>query len=296
MPVLSSGPGSLIGRVAALLDGPDSPKPRPEWLRVMEAIVDGLKGSRLAVEPFTMAWEGLFTLTTLLDHLQDGDELSPLWFAQLPQPQQYQLIFGAYAIRQRAVTGPYRHVPAHRVARLQQLWSSCVEYIAEGQYRDLTETVAATVEAGQSTLDVYEAIIELKAGTLFELGFGGVAMLCTDDEAQVDAARGAGKLFGMLLQYGDDLLDSSDQQRQQSTITLQRALEGFHLEGGHESSTQLMWAFIYTTYVRSLTSVIAPLPEAVQQAIQGLVSETFGVPPAPIAEAVKGRGESSHEP
>lgn len=296
MPVLPSAPRSLVTHVAALLADPDSPQPRSEWLRVLEVVAEGLNNSPRAVEPFVLAWGRLFTLTTLLDHLQDGDDLAPLWFAQLPSALQYQLLFGAYVLQQHAVLGPYTHVPTHRVACLQDFWASCVALIAEGQYRDLTASVDAPHAAGSSTLDTYEALIALKAGTLFELGFGGVAMLCTDHQPHIGAARDAGKIFGMLLQYGDDLLDSQAQQRQPTALTLPRALERFQLADTPIGSTEEIWASLATAYVRALSVVLTPLPPRVQTAIQDLVAATFGVRAARPPAAVEARGEVVDEP
>lgn len=296
MDLLSDKPGSLGARVTTLLDGPDTPKARPEWVRVIEVIVEAFGGDPFDFEPFIQSWQDLYTATLLLDHLQDGDKLAPSWFAQLPQPVQYHLVFSAYALAQSFVIGPYRGIPEHRVARLVKFWSVSVTLIAEGQYRDLTEAVGVTIADGQSPLDVYEAIIGLKAGSLFALGFGGAAILTTDSDECIEAAINAGKIFGMLLQYGDDLLDADGQLHQPSTITLERALHGARPFGHEEGTTHLTWAFIYATYVQSLVAVLAPLPGSVREAIRGLVLDTFGAPPEPIAELVKGIGEARDEP
>lgn len=287
---------ALRERVASLLNSQETSGPRPEWVRVIGDIVKAFGYSVLTTEPFIRSWQELYTLTILLDHVQDGDELAPTWFAQLPQALQYHLIFSTYALAQDSVHGPYPDIPEHRVARLLHLWSRSVTHLAEGQYRDLTETATDDIEGSQSLLDSYEAIIRLKTGVLFALGFGGAAVLTTDDEDCINAALGAGEIFGMLLQYGDDLLDAEAQSQQRSTITLQRALQRSLPEGSEEGTAQLTWAFVYATYVRSLATILAPLPASVRDAIQLLVQETFGPPPAPIAEAVTRIDVSHDEP
>lgn len=276
----------LRERVTSLLNSKEVAGPRPEWIRVIGDIVKAFGYNVLTTEPFIRSWQELYTLTLLLDHVQDGDELAPPWFAQQPQALQYHLIFSTYALAQDSVHGPYPHIPEHRVARLLRLWSRSVTHLAEGQYRDLTETATDGIEGSQSLLDSYEAIIRLKTGALFALGFGGAAVLTTDDEDCINAALGAGEIFGMLLQYGDDLLDAEAQAHQRSTITLQRALQRSLPEGSEEGTAQLTWAFVYVAYVRSLATILAPLPASVRDAIQLLVQETFGPPPASIAEAV----------
>lgn len=296
MHLLSLERGPLAEHVAALWNDPDTTTTRPEWPQVMEVIAEALGAKGCSVEPFIQAWRQLYSTTLLLDHLQDGDELDPAWFARLPQPLQYHLVFGAYALSQKAVSGPYHDIPEHRVTRLLQFWSLSITLIAEGQYQDLTGTIAASVTDGRSPLDMYEEIIALKAGALFALGFGGVAILATDDEECIDAAINAGKIFGMLLQYGDDLLDVERQRSQSSTLTLPRALRAAFPAADEHRSAQLTWAFVYASYLQSLCSILAPLPTLARDAVHGLVRDTFGTPPAPIVQVVKGIDEPRDKP
>jgi glucose-6-phosphate isomerase len=101
-------------------------------------------------------------------------------------------------------------------------------------------------------------------------------MLATDDEAVIAAVITAGTLFGMLLQYSDDLFDEPTQANA-ATLTLQRALVAAHpsLEAT-EATGQASWMVLHTAYSDAISKTIAPLPVPTRQTIEHLLRESFG--------------------
>lgn len=278
-----TGTEPYIEHITRLLTAPDVPAPRPEWVTTIKDVGVSAGGEPEIIAAFAETWRLFYTATLLLDHLQDGDVLTPVWFAAEPPAQQYHFVFSAYAIAQHALATLATDLPSERAVQLHSFWNSTVVSIATGQYRDLTQTLDTVLRMGQSPLDVYEAIIAQKTGAVFALAFGGVAMLATDDEAQIAAATDAGTVFGMLLQYSDDLRDDPSQVHQQ-TLTLQRALITAQTATGAADQLAVTWPVIFSVYTRSLKSVLAPLPAPAGAAIEGIVADAFGSVPAALLQ------------
>lgn len=263
--------------LARLCDGPESLAPLPRWRHAIEQLgaVLGATPSQLAA--FTQAWSTLYSATLLLDHVQDGDDVGDAWLASLPIALQYHLAFSAYAAAQRQLYELTERIAPACGARLQDLWSSAVLELAVGQYHDLMALNRFLVSHPVS-LDAYERIAAQKTGAAFGLALGAVAALATDDVAQIDAATNAGLVFGMLLQYCDDLADAEVQTAQPAALTLARVWTTQEGVDAPELGPSAAWGLIYAHYHQALGVILAPLPEPGRVVIQTLLYDTFGVP------------------
>ncbi len=229
------------------------------------------------------AWSTLYSVSLLLDHLQDGDPIPAPWFVSLPPALQYQLIFSGYVdAQQRLAAIDPAWVAPERLLRLHQHWATCVRQIAEGQYRDLTHPAQAIDAQRGQDLDVYEAITTQKTGAMFALAFGGVAILATTDEAHIAALTNAGLMIGMLLQFQDDRRDARDQHAQSGTLTLNRALATMAAPDLAAPADDAFWTVILAHYRQALTHVLEPLPPATRQRMYQVVATLTGasLPPA----------------
>lgn len=138
--------------------------------------------------------------------------------------------------------------------------------------------MAQSSQAETEALDQYESIASQKTGAAFALALGGSAILATEDLARIDAATNAGLLFGMLLQYSDDLLDTEAQASQPATITLARALAATS-DVPADLPLGAYWQLIYAHYSTALQRMLTPLPQPAQNAVWNLLHTTFGEPP-----------------
>jgi hypothetical protein len=261
-----------------LCDGSDTLAPRPAWLQAIQDLGTSLGAEAGAQARFCRSWRTLYTATLLLDHLQDGDYLGDPWLVSLPPPLQYHLAFSAYAVAQQQLADLVHQTSLERLVRLQTLWASTVRQLAIGQFRDLTQQVAQSGHAEAEALDQYESIASQKTGAAFALALGGSAILATEDLARIDAATNAGLLFGMLLQYSDDLLDTEAQASQPATITLARALAATS-DVPADLPLGAYWQLIYAHYSTALQRMLTPLPQPAQNAVWNLLHTTFGEPP-----------------
>jgi hypothetical protein len=265
--------GAAIDR---LCDPQGSLAPHPAWLAGIKQTGSALGCPAAAVGAYISGWRRLYTAILLLDHLQDDDPIDD-WLAELPTPLRYHLAFSVYAAAQQALSVLATYTSPTRFVRLYGFWTKTVSHLALGQYCDLTGTVTPSNGTADQTLDAYEAIAAQKTGSVFALAFGGSAMLATDDLAQIDAAGAAGLLFGLLLQYQDDLLDAPRQATQRQTPTFVRALAAVHgVDPAAALPATAAWALVYTHYLRGLEPILAPLPESARDAITTSFYTTFG--------------------
>lgn len=291
--------GELQAALEQLLQRSAGAAPNPIWLDAIARIGDTLAGNAPSIARFLEAWRALYTLTLYLDHLQDGDPLGDPWLEALAPPLQYQLAFSLYIAAQHALsTLDPQAVPIHRIVRLQRFWAASVARLANGQYQDLTSAAADVQAAHRSPLTHYEQVASQKTGATFALAFGGVAILATDDEAPIAALSAAGTIYGMLVQYRDDLLDSIHQDHQPTAPTLSGALLAAHpdLAVHGEQSAHVFWATIYAGYVEALERVLAPLPAATRAAFTELVQQSFGEPLVPDAPTPGSTGAKANGP
>ncbi len=273
--------GELQLAVDRLLTANAVSAPQPIWIETISNITTSLKAQPQAIAPFLDAWRALYTVTLCLDHLQDGDDLGDPWLEGLAPGLQYHLAFSLYIAAQHAlVTLDAQIIPASRIGRLQRFWAESMAQLASGQFRDLTLTRTTLQAPGAAPLDIYEQLAAQKTGTTFALAFGGAALLATDDEAQIAALITAGTIYGMLLQYRDDLFDSVDQEHQPDAMTLSRALLAAHpaLAAHGPGAVHAFWDSIYSSYSQALEGVLAPLPMETQEVYTRLLHGSFGEP------------------
>lgn len=292
--------GELQAALEQLLQYSEGVAPNPIWIDAIARIGATLDGDAQSIARFLEAWRVLYTLTLYLDHLQDGDPLGASWLETLAPPLQYHLAFSLYIAAQHALAGlEPQAVPAPRIVRLQRFWTASIARLANGQYQDLTSASASDVQSPHSSpLEHYEQVAVQKTGATFALAFGGVAILATDDETAIAALSAAGTIYGMLVQYHDDLLDSVHQDHQPEALTLSRALLAAHpdLAVHGERSAHVFWATIYASYAEALERVLAPLPGTTQAAFTELVQQSFGELSAPTAPTPGSTGTKANGP
>jgi hypothetical protein len=275
--------GELQAALDRLLQQSEGVAPNPIWLDAIARIGTTLGADSQSSSHFLEAWRVLYTLTLYLDHLQDGDALGALWLEALAPPLQYQLAFSLYIAAQHALARlDLQDVPASRIVRLQRFWAESVARLANGQYQDLTFDLDKRQAERSSPLKQYEQVAAQKTGATFALAFGGVAILATDDEIAIAALATAGTIYGMLVQYHDDLRDDADQEHQPTAPTLARALLAAHpdIVVHGQGGVHTFWATIYASYAQALERVLAPLPAETRGAFTELVQRSFGEPSA----------------
>jgi hypothetical protein len=261
-----------------LLDPPGEPEVPVLWVQTLEHLIESLGGSRDAAEPFIAAWRTFYAATLLLDHLQDGDLLRDALVAQQPPAIQYHLALSMYVGAQCALAqldpGMFG---AERILRLQRFWATTVAQIAAGQYLDLTHADADQHAPPAAVLDTYARIAAHKTGATFALAFGGAAILVSADEALVQPLEQLGMIYGMLLQYYDDLIDHDQQVGQPTALTLFRALlrDCPPAQGDGDAQAVLFWQSIYNSYAQACQPLLAQLPPPTQAIIEALWKRTF---------------------
>lgn len=273
--------GDLQTLVSRLSGHTSSSAPQPLWSEAIVRIATSLQVEPELIAPFVAAWRALYTVTLCLDHLQDGDALGDPWLEALPTSLQYHAAFSVYIAAQHALAQlDARAIPATRIMRLQRFWATSVAQLANGQYRDLTVTLARLQAQGVPPLDAYEQIAVQKTGATFALAFGGIAILATDDEAVIAALTTAGTVYGMLLQYQDDLLDGAEQEARPATTTLSRALLATHptLAAHGAGAVETFWAAIYASYTQAIERILTPLSAETRDAYVELLRRSFTAP------------------
>lgn len=247
---------------------------RPIWLETITQLAETLGGDAHSIRPFVEAWQSFYSVTVFLDHVQDGDALGDSWLAAQPLALQYHLAFSTYVAAQYALSrlSP-EQISIARIYRLHSFWATSVAQIANGQYRDLTQMLS-DAPTKESPLDTYEQIAAQKTGATFALAFGGAAMLSSDNEAVIAALTATGMIYGMLLQYSDDLTDRAAQEAQPQALTLDRALGATEAQ----ASDSVRWAVIFDHYAQAIRKTVAPLPQVTQAVIDELVQTSFGSP------------------
>lgn len=266
--------------VAELRTSDEALAPLPAWLHAIQQLGESMGGTPTHLARFVHVWHTLYSAILLLDHLQDHDELGASWLAALPDALQYQIALGAYAVAQHDLNDLANLIEPERAIRLRALWASAVLELAVGQYRDLSLAFHVSEDAQSAPLDVYETIAAQKTGAAFGLALGGAVALATAEPDQIDAATNAGVVFGMLLQYVDDLRDGEAQARHAGVFTLVLALAAQDGEGEQAIAPMTAWTLIYAQYDQALETILAPLPEPGHAVIQHLVRSTFGAVPA----------------
>ena len=243
---------------------------RQRWSTTIQEIQVALGADSAAITPFVSSWELMYSAISHLDHIQDRDIISDSVFLALEDAQRYNVVFGYYVFAECVLSELTSLISADRVLRLRTCWSEAMLRMASGQYRDLLFTNATSSASPHS----YQEIAQAKTGATFALGFGGAAMLHTDDVQIISALQFLGEIYGTLLQYSDDLLDSDAQQN--ATLTLPTIFEQAHPHMSQPTSKAAFWMFVYRSYYKHALGIAQTLPETIRNLMLGLFTQTFG--------------------
>jgi hypothetical protein len=85
-----------------------------------------------------------------------------------------------------------------------------------------------------------------------------------------------GTIYGMLVQYSDDIADAASQPN--ATLTLPRVYEEsqeYHRDDISFPSVGAFWYFVYRNYLARVKQVLTVLPAAAQSTIIKLFTSTF---------------------
>lgn len=247
--------------------------------RAFETVFETLGGGeRKMLEPFLVAWYTMRATVLRLDHLQDADrELVDDFITDAPHAHHYNLILGSYLLALAMLDEiDTELIPQARILRLRRLWNDSLLEAASGQQRDLT---ARSSDANpRQVLDVYEETIRAKAGSIYRIGFGGVAMLATDDQPTIDVFCRLGEVFGTLLQLNDDLLDAGTET--EPALTLSQAYRSTCGASGIPLPAHDIHMYahhVYRSYLEYIHSLVMTLPCATQHTLLLLFRQAFGL-------------------
>jgi hypothetical protein len=250
---------------------------RNPWFWVLPAVQNLLQPQDTKavtnLAPFMAAWGFLYAATIRLDQIQDHDPVDD----PLPTNQtaaQYNLLL-AYSVLASSILDQLSAevFPARRLLRLRRFWSDMLLRMASGQQRDLT---AAHPVLAPDTLDYYEELARAKTGAAFALAFGGVATLLSDDSALIERLTLVGEIFGLLVQYGDDLSDAADQPNR--TVTFTSAFQYFAQtwpRNQAEPTPATFWSTIYQVYCAYVQQLLTDYPTSLQHGVAALFAQAF---------------------
>lgn len=248
---------------------------RNRWSWVLPDMQHLVQSERTAdLTPFFAAWGFLYAATIRLDQLQDHDPVDdPLPTDQLNA--QYNLLLTYYVLASSLLDYLSADAfPPHRLLQLRRHWSEMVLRMASGQQRDLTAQYTSLDH--RDALDYYEQLARAKTGAAFALAFGGMATLLSDDASFIADITRIGEIFGMLVQYGDDLIDAQAQPN--PTITLPTAFQHFlqaHMPVAANQTPAIFWNAIYQIYLSHVQQLMAPYSHALQQGVAALFARAF---------------------
>jgi hypothetical protein len=258
---------------------------RNHWSWVLSDVQSFIQMDREAeLTPFFAAWGFLYAATIRLDQLQDHDLIDdPLPTDQLNA--QYNLLLTYYVLASSLLDHLSADTfPAHRLLRLRHHWSNMLLRMASGQQRDLTAHQASL--GNNNTLDYYEQLARAKTGAAFALAFGGIATLLSDDAPFIADIARIGEIFGMLVQYGDDLIDVHEQPN--VTITLPSAFRQFvqsQVQDASNRTPTYFWNAIYQVYHSHVRQLTAPYSCTVQQGVAALFARAFAPQDTKVAQS-----------
>ena len=250
---------------------------RQNWSFLIPAVAHALDPQKEAyVQPFAAVWGLLLAALRRLDHLQDGhadDAPSP---TRASTSERYNLLLSYYLLATMVLDElDSDALPIGRLLRLRKLWADCLMRVASGQQVDLE--LGHRIAPLSADLDLYQFVVQAKTGAFFTLAFGGTATLLTDDQVTINVLSDVGTVFGMLVQYGDDLADAATQPN--PTITLPRSYHAQlaqHPYANIHPSINAFWRFVYADYFRHVEQALSVLPITVRSAIGHLFTSTFG--------------------
>ena len=248
----------------------------PPIVAMFATLSAALPSAEHVTTTFQEAWTLMYAAIGRLDALQDGDPIStPPQVATTGA--HYNLVFASYVLAVGLLDELATQVPDHCLRRLQRLWNDCMLRMADGQQHDLA---SGTVPLSFESLAVYQQIAQAKTGATYALAFGGLAILCTDDAALVDALTQVGEIYGTLVQYADDLRDAVDQPN--AALTLPELLpfipHAFDLSPAQLAAA--FWSYLYSSYLAAALDALAAFP-AVRDATSTLFAAVFTPDPLP---------------
>ncbi len=248
----------------------------PHWSSLISHIDQLLRdGDTTNIEPFAVAWATLYAVLRRLDHLEDSDPVQPPMPSTSSVAASYNLVFTYYLVATSLLDDLSTDVlPARRILRLRRMWTDLLLSAACGQQRDLE--LNEPEETNLAMLDRYQEIAKAKTGAIFALAFGGTATLATDDPVLISTLTFAGEVYGLLLQYSDDLLDESLDRNKIFTLpaAYSTARAGFGT-GPVSGELRAFWQYIYTIYVNRVEAALAPLAPPVRSGIRQLFTTAF---------------------
>jgi len=234
-------------------------------------------GEQKALEPFLIAWYTLRAAVLRLDHLQDADiDLTDDFKTDATHAQHYNHILASYVLATAMLDEiDNQLIASARIHRLRRLWNDSLLEAASGQERDLT--AQWSYSSPQEVLEFYEQAIRAKAGSIYRIGFGGVAVLATDNQPTIDALCRIGEVFGTLLQLNDDLLDAAVED--EPALSLSQAYRTACEASGLELPTHGVHAYarhVYRSYLEYVRRLVMTLPLATQHVVLSLFHQAFG--------------------
>jgi len=247
---------------------------RRNWGHIIPSVSAALGATDpLLVQPFALAWGTLNAALRHLDHVQDGDIIDTSLLTSVPIAAQYNVLLTYYLLATTFLDDlDGSAIPPTRLLRLRRLWSDCLLLVASGQQADLEQRHDTL--RGLEALERYQQLVQAKTGALFALAFGGTAMLLTDDQSTIEILYDAGTVYGMLVQFGDDIGDAQSQCN--PALTLPRA---YRMNQASHSEllpdVDAFWHVIYTDHVHQVKHALAALPAPMQTQINQLFTTVF---------------------
>ncbi len=232
--------------------------------------VQMLLGAGTTSTPFIAAWRLMYAAISRLDELQDNDPISDGVVAALDQGLHYNLIFTYYALATSMLDDlDPQCIPYQRIHRVRTAWSASMLRMAGGQQRDLL----GVLPSGRAPLIAYQELAQAKTGATFALAFGGMAMLCSDDNDLIQRLTLVGEIYGTLLQYSDDLLD---QHEPNQTLTLPQALVQTYGTAAQQPKTHHAIVTVITqAYLDRVHELVQPLSTQLASGLLNLVTSVF---------------------
>lgn len=241
----------------------------------LEQIFKGL-GATKGLQPFLNAWLLLRAALLHLDHVQDNDPTTlAIRDSAFSAPEQYNLILTYYVLSMAQLDElDDAIIPGRRIRRVIRLWNDSMLVAGSGQQRDLARS--GPRDSVEAVLEHYMETIEAKAGAVYALGLGGVALLSTDDQQQFGALSLIGRIFGTLLQFSDDMLDAGSQSSEMLTLpqVYAAAVKASGLDLPPHNLAQY-WSHMYMHFFEQVQQTLPIFPSEVQEAILGLFRSTF---------------------
>jgi hypothetical protein len=258
----------------ATQDDPDNTVVSP-WAQIIPHLYAALGDDESSICPFNHAWMLLVAAMRRLDHLQDGDVPDHPLPTTEQHGAQYNLVFSYYM----SATALLDELDVHRLSpvrllRLRRLWADTLLVAASGQQHDLEQ--GPSVHADPISLDEYQRIAYAKSGALFALAFSGVATLATDDPIIIATCSFVGHIYGMLVQFKDDIDDVVTQQ--DAGMNLLRVYDTLRISHNiewHPHAVGAYWTHVYTAYIGQVDQALVALPADVRGSIRHLFASTF---------------------